>query len=74
MKKWEQLQLTLRNSKSEEEQGDYQDKTQKLFKTMRFRVMKHEFLKLVPTIFYQSSIFTLNDGPSKAMKNAFYFI
>ena len=41
---------------------------------MRFRVMKHEFLKLVPTIFYQSSIFTLNDGPSKAMKNAFYFI
>ena len=27
MKKWEQLQLTLDNPKSKEEQGDYWDKT-----------------------------------------------
>ena len=35
MKKWEQLQLNFVNSKSEDGQDDYQDKTQKLFKTMR---------------------------------------
>ena len=35
MKKWEQLLLTLNNLKPEEGQGDYQDKTQKLFQTMR---------------------------------------
>ena len=35
MKKWERLQSTLDNSKSEEEQGDYQDKIQHLLKTMR---------------------------------------
>ena len=35
MKKWEQLQLILDNLKSEVEQGDYQDKTQKFFKAMR---------------------------------------
>ena len=40
MKKWEQLQLTLYDSKSEERQGDYQNKTQKLFKTMRLSVMR----------------------------------
>ena len=34
MKKWEQLQLILINSKSEEGQGDYQDKIKKLSKTM----------------------------------------
>ena len=28
MKKWEQLQFTLDNSKSEEGRGDYLDKTQ----------------------------------------------
>ena len=28
MKKWEQLQLTLDNSKSEEGRGDYLDNTQ----------------------------------------------
>ena len=35
MKKWEQLQLTLDNSKSEEVQGDCYNKTQKLLMTMR---------------------------------------
>ena len=48
MKKWEQLQLTVDNSKSEEGQGDYQGKTQKLFKTMTVRVMKYEFQKVLP--------------------------
>ena len=38
MKKWEELQLTLSNSKSEEGQGDYWNKTQNLFKTTRGRV------------------------------------
>ena len=33
MNKWEQLQFTFGNSKSEGEQGDYSHKTQKLFKT-----------------------------------------
>ena len=32
----------------EEGQGDYQDKPQKQFKTMRAGVMKHEFLKILP--------------------------
>ena len=30
MKKWEQLQLTLDNSKSEELQSDYEDKTSRV--------------------------------------------
>ena len=33
-----------------------------------------KFLKLVSPIFYQIFIFLSNDRPSKAMKNAFYFI
>ena len=32
------------NSKSEERQGDYTDKTQKLFKTIRNGVIKYQFL------------------------------
>ena len=48
MKKWEQLQLTLDNKKSEQGQGDYQDKTQNLLKIMRVRVMRYEFLKVLP--------------------------
>ena len=47
MKKWEQLQLTHINSKSKEGQGNYWYKTQKLFKTMRVRVMRYEFLKIL---------------------------
>ena len=35
MKKGEQLQLTLNNSKSGERQGDYSDKKQKMFKSMK---------------------------------------
>ena len=35
MKKWEKVQLTLDISKSEEGLVNYQDITQKLFKTMR---------------------------------------
>lgn len=35
MKKWEQLQLALDNSKLEEGQGNCLGKTQKLFNTMR---------------------------------------
>ena len=31
-------------------------------------------LKLVSAIFYQISIFSSNDRPSKSMKNVFYFI
>ena len=31
-------------------------------------------LKFVPAIFYQIYIFSLNDSPSKTMKNVFYFI
>ena len=31
MTKWKQLQLTLDNSKFEEGEGEYQEKTQKLF-------------------------------------------
>ena len=42
-KKWEELKLTLGNSKSEVGQGDYQDKTQKLLKIMRIPVIKCEF-------------------------------
>ena len=44
MKKWEELQLTLDNSKSEGGQGNYWDKTQKLFKRMRSSVIEYEFL------------------------------
>ena len=32
------------------------------------------YLKLVSPIFYQFFIFSPNDSPLKAMKNAFYFI
>ena len=46
MKKWELLQLTSTNSESEEEQGNYWDKAQKLLKTMRIRVIECEFLGL----------------------------
>ena len=35
MKKWEELSLVLDNTSSERGQGDYKDKTQKLFKTTR---------------------------------------
>ena len=42
-KKWEELQLTLGNSKSEVGQGDYQDKKKKLLKIMRIPVIKCEF-------------------------------
>ena len=44
MKKWEQLQLTLNNSKSEEGRGDYLDIQTNLFKTMRVRVFGCGFL------------------------------
>ena len=46
MKKWTLLQLTLDNSNSQEEQGDYQDKTQTLFKTMIARVFLLDFLSI----------------------------
>ena len=38
MKKWEELQLTV--DTSEEGQGNFQDKTQKLFKTMKVGLMR----------------------------------
>ena len=41
MKNQEQLQLTPDSSKSEEEKGDYQDKTQKLFTKMRVCFMRY---------------------------------
>ena len=44
MKKWEQLQLTLNNSKSEGGQDHYFHITQKLFKAMRSRVLEFEFV------------------------------
>ena len=48
LKKWEQLQqLTLDNSKSDEGQEDYYDKSQKLFKTMSVRAIEYEFLCFV---------------------------
>ena len=31
-------------------------------------------LELVPAIFYQFSVLSSNDSPSKTMKNVFYFI
>ena len=46
MKKWEQLQLTLGNSKSEDGQSDYKEKTQNLFKTVRVQVTECEFLEV----------------------------
>ena len=36
--------VTLSNSKSDEGQGDYCDKKQKLFKTRRIRAIESEFL------------------------------
>ena len=44
MKKWEQLQLTLNNSKSEGGQDHYFHITQKFFKAMRSRVLEFEFV------------------------------
>ena len=44
MKKWEQLQLTLSNSKSEGGQDHYLYITQKLFKAMTGRVLEFEFV------------------------------
>ena len=44
MKKWELLQLTSTNSESEEEQGNYWDKAQKLLKTMRIGLLNMNFL------------------------------
>ena len=41
------VQLMLKNSKFEEGQGDYSDETQKLFKTMRVRAVRYEFLKVL---------------------------
>ena len=43
IKEWEQLQLT-HNSKFVEGQGNYYDKTQKVFKITRVQVIKYEFL------------------------------
>ena len=40
--------MTLDNLKSEEGQDDYYDKTQKPFKTMKFWVIRYEFLKFLP--------------------------
>ena len=40
MERWEQLQLFPDYWKSEEGQGNYQDKTQKLLKTMKAWVIK----------------------------------
>ena len=41
MKKWEQPQLTLDNSKSKGRQGYYQNKTQKFFIRMRVYVAEY---------------------------------
>ena len=46
MKKWEELQLIHDNAKSEEGQGYYYNKTQKLFKATRVSVFECEFLTL----------------------------
>ena len=50
MKKWEQLQLTLDNPKSEDRHGDFKDKTQNLFMTTRVRVIKCEIVRLTNEI------------------------
>ena len=39
---------TLDDSKCEEEQGNYKEKTQKLFKIIRVWVIRYEFLKVSP--------------------------
>ena len=43
MKKWEELSLVLDNTSSERGQGDYKDKTQKLFKTREFKISNKNF-------------------------------
>ena len=45
MKKWQHLQLTLNNSESDERQGHYYNKTQKLFEKMSVQAVKYEFQK-----------------------------
>ena len=45
-----------------------------LFISLMQLVNGAQFLKLVSAIFYKSFIFSLNDSPSKTMKNVFYFI
>lgn len=47
MKKWRQLQQTPSKSKSEAGQGDYQDKTQKLFQAMTFQAIEYQFLQVL---------------------------
>ena len=42
------VQLILENSKFEEGQGHYSDESQKLFKKMRVRAVRYEFLKVLP--------------------------
>ena len=44
MKKWEQLQSTLSNSKSKEGQSNYEHKKQNLLKTVRVPFIECEFL------------------------------
>ena len=39
--------MTIGNSKSEWVQGDYQDKAQELFMTMRVRVTEYKFLQVL---------------------------
>ena len=48
MKKREQLQLTLDNSKTEEAKSGYKYKTQKLFQAIRNGVMRYQFLMVLP--------------------------
>ena len=40
--------MTLDNSKSKEQEGNYWDKTQNLFETTKVSVIKCEFLKVLP--------------------------
>ena len=46
VRKWEELHVTLNNSKSEYGQGYYKDKTKNLFKVTRVRVIEYEFLRV----------------------------
>ena len=49
-----------------EQQGDNNSLSDKL--------LTQKLLKLVSTIFFSNFYFSLNDSPSKTMKNIFYFI
>ena len=49
-------------------------KALKKHKFWKIEKKKKKSLKLVSAIFYQIFIFSPNDSPSKAVKNAFYFI